>query len=130
MSNANLDAIHTKIGKIELLKSGILKVAGNSNINITIEDMYENDRIFKKLLKGRTAPFLTIFGENATIDTDAQAYFSNKERSSVKRAEALLTSQTHHRLIALTHTTHLTPNYPIKHFKIEEEAIKWLLTFI
>lgn len=119
--------IHTKIGIITLLDNGIVRIQGNSNINITLEDMYENDHAFKRLVPIGNAPFLTIFGENATIDSNAEAYFSNRERSKIKRAEALVTGQMHHALIALNHTSHNKPEYPIKHFKSEEEAIEWLL---
>ncbi|MBI3520376.1 MAG: hypothetical protein HY062_13620 [Bacteroidetes bacterium] len=122
--------IETKIAKITLLDNGIIRIQGNSDINITLDDMFENDEAFKHILPEGNAPFLTIFGENATINLDAQMYFANKQRSKIKKAEALLTSQMHHRLIALTHTTHLMPSYPIRHFTVEEEAIKWLLTFI
>lgn len=121
---------NTKIGEISLLKNGIVKVKGNSNIHIVLEDMYENDRIFDVLLKGKSAPFLTVFGENATIDPEAELYFANKDRSKIKSAEALVTWQTHHKLIGLTHLTNLKPDYPIKQFRDESDAIKWLEKFL
>lgn len=125
-----LRRIDTKIGKIELLTNGILKISGNSNIQITLEDMFENDRAFKSILEGKQVPFLTIFGENATIDREAQEYFSNKERSKVKKAEALVTSQIHHKLITLYQTKHAHIQYPIKHFSSEQDAVRWLLNYV
>ena len=122
--------ILTKIGRISFLESGIIRIHGNSDITITLEDMYENDRVFRKLIPSGNAPFLTIFGENAIIETDAQAYFSNKERSKVKRAEALITTQTHHKLIALTHLVTSRPEYPSQHFASEEKGLEWLLAFV
>jgi hypothetical protein len=120
----------TKIGQISLLENGIIRVKGNSDVHISLEDMYENDSVFAELLKGKSAPFLTIFGENATIDPEAELYFANKERSSIKVAEALVTWQTHHKLIGLTHLTNLKPDYPIMQFKDESEAMRWLEKFL
>lgn len=122
--------IETKIGTITLLDKGIIRVKGNSNVHITLNDMYENDMAFKRLLENGTALFLTIFGENATIEPDAAEYFANIERSKIKRAEALVTSQTYHKLNALFHIKHLKSEHPIKQFQTKLEAMEWLSSFI
>ncbi|MBI3134741.1 MAG: hypothetical protein HYZ14_08725 [Bacteroidetes bacterium] len=124
-----IKSISTKIALISMLENGIIKVHGHSNVHITVEFMIENDQAFEQLLQGREALFLTILGENATIDRDAENYFSDKDRTKMIIAEALLTSQTHHKLIILKHIVHSKPDYAIKAFKIdqEREAIQWLL---
>lgn len=122
--------IETKIGTITLLDKGIIRVNGNSNVHITLNDMYENDMAFKRLLENGTALFLTIFGENATIEPDAAEYFANIERSKIKRAEALVTGQTYHKLSTLFHIKHLKSEHPIKQFQTELEAMEWLSSFI
>lgn len=125
-----LSVIITKIGRISLLDNGIIRINGFSDIIITLEDMYENDKAFKALIPDGKAPFLTIFGEDAIIEPEAQAYFANKERSKIKRAEALVTKQTHHKLIALSLLFNHKPEYPTKHFAFEAQAMEWLLTFM
>lgn len=122
--------IETKVGKISLIKNGIVRVEGNPDIYIELEDMFENDKAFKKLLKGKkNAPFLVIFGDNAGISEEARNYFANKERSKIKRAEALVTPQLHHKLIAKSHLYFQKPPYPTKLFANEKEALKWLKQF-
>lgn len=122
--------IETKIGKISLMKNGIVRVEGNPDIHIELEDMFENDKAFKKLLpKKKDAPFLVIFGDNASISEEAKHYFANKERSKIKRAEALVTPQLHHKLIAKSHLYFQKPTYPTKIFTNERDAIKWLKQF-
>lgn len=122
--------IKTKVGKISLVKNCIVRVEGNPDIHIELEDMFENDKAFKKILKGKKdAPFLVIFGENAGISEEARTYFGNKERSQIKRAEALVTPQLHHKLIAKSHLYFRKPSYPTKIFSNEKEALKWLKQF-
>lgn len=122
--------IETKVGKISLIKNCIIRVEGNPNIHIELEDMFENDKAFKKMLQGKAdALFLVIFGDNASISEEAKHYFGNKERSKIKRAEALVTPQLHHKLIAKSHLYFQKPSYPTKIFANEKEALKWLKQF-
>lgn len=122
--------LKTKVGTISLLKNGIIRVFGNSDIHIELEDMFENDKAFKKILKNKKdAPFLVIFGENASISEEARIYFGNKERSKIKRAEALVAPQLHHKLIAKSHLYFQEPSCPTKIFSEEKEALKWLKQF-
>lgn len=122
--------IETKVGKISLVKNFIIRVEGKPDIHIELEDMYENDKAFKKLLQAKkNAPFLVIFGDNASIYKEALQYFSNYERSKIKRAEALVVPQLHHKINARFHVTVQKPFHPIKQFTDEEEALKWLMHF-
>lgn len=122
--------IETKVGKISLVKNCIVRVEGNSDIHIELEDMYENDRAFKKLLKSKKkAPFLILFGNNASISNEALHYFGNPKRSEIKRAEAYIAPQLHHKLNVLFHINFQNPLYPTKQFTNEPEALKWLTRF-
>lgn len=123
-------AIETKVGKISLVKKCIIIVEGKPDIHIELEDMYENDKAFKKLLKGKKdAPFLVLFGDNASISKEALHYFSNRKRSKIKRAEALVVPQLNHKINARFHVTVQKPFHPTKQFTDEEEAMKWLMHF-
>lgn len=125
-----LKIIHTRIGKISLLKNGIIRVYGNPDVDIEIDDMKENDMAFNSLLKGQAAPFLVIFGDNASISDEARNYFSDKERSKIKIAEALVTPQIHHKMIALFHCNVNKPSHPTEMFQQENEALLWLKQFL
>lgn len=122
--------IETKIGKISLMENCIIRVEGKPNIHIELEDMYENDKAFKNLLKEKKdAPFLVIFGDNASISKEALRYFSNRKRSKIKRAEALVVPQLHHKINARFHIAVQKPVHPTKQFTDEKEALKWLMKF-
>lgn len=119
----------TKIGAISLMKNGIIRVYGNSDIHIELEDMYENDKAFIELTNGRPAPFLVVFGFNTSIEPEAIEYFTNPNRPQLKIAEALVTPQLHHKIIANQLLTFGKPIYPVKHFTDEIRALKWLIKF-
>lgn len=130
MEISEIKIIHTTIGKISLLENGIVRVLGNPNIDIEIDDMKENDIAFNKLLNGQAAPFLVIFGDNTNISNEARGYFSNKERSKIKIAEALVTPQIHHKITARFHYNVNKPSHPTEMFQQENEALLWLKQFL
>lgn len=119
----------TKIGSVSLMENGIIRIFGNSDIHIELEDMYENDRVFVKLTKRKPAPFLVIFGNNTSISPEAIDYFSYPGRPQLKIAEALVTPQLHHKIIVRQLHTIGTIKYPVAHFANETFAIEWLLQF-
>ena len=80
-------------------------------------------------MDGNDAPFLINFGINASISNEARHNFADLDRSCIKRAEALLIHQLHHRLIADFHINHFKPAIPTKVFDNEESAIRWLSRF-
>lgn len=122
--------IKTKIGIISMLKNGIIRVEGIPDVHIDLESMHENDEAFKKILGDKKdAPFLVIFGDNASISNEAIAYFADKKRSKIKRAEALVTPQLHHKLIASLHITFYKPEHPTQIFFNEKDALEWLIQF-
>lgn len=121
--------IETKVGKISVMPDGIIRVDGNPDVHIEQKDMDENYAAFKTLVKGKDAPFLVIFGENASISREAREKFADWERSKIKRAEALVTPQLHHKLIARHHISSDKPEHPTKVFNNEAKALKWLKQF-
>lgn len=119
----------TKIGSVSLMENGIIRIFGNSDMHIELEDMYENDRVFVKLTNGIPSPFLVIFGNNTSISPEAIDYFAHPGRPQVKIAEAFVTPQLHHKIIVRQLHTLGTIKYPVSHFANEIFAIEWLLQF-
>ncbi|MBN4062137.1 MAG: hypothetical protein COA57_02190 [Flavobacteriales bacterium] len=124
------EVIETNVAYISFIEGGIIKVDGKTDAHIELEDMDENYAVFKKLVKDKKAPFLVSFGINASITTEARENFANKQRSQIKKAEAFVVKQLHHRLIASFHINHFKPAIPTKVFNSEEEAKLWLMQFV
>ena len=124
-----LRGISTKTAVISLLDEGIVKVDGKEDVHIELADMNENYRVFKKLIKDKSAPFLINFGINASISPEARENFADEHRSQIKKAEALVVKQLHHRLIAMSHIKYLKPKIPTMIFDSEEDARQWLTQF-
>lgn len=123
------EVIETNTGFISLVEEGIIRVQGKDKVQIEVEDIDDNLRAFQKLRNNQKTAFLLLFGEEATISKEAREKFANKQRNSMKKAEALVISAPYHRLIANFHIAHFKPEFPTKIFTCEQEAIEWLRQF-
>ncbi len=122
--------IETNISIIEELPSGIFKITIKPNVEVTPEDLDESHKILMDLTGGKPALFLDIFPPSSDATLEARQRFADKKRNKIKKAEAFVVQSLPHRLIAKFHMNFYKPAHNIRIFSNEEDALKWLETFL
>ena len=113
---------------IEQLPNGIVRIETKEGIRMTMEDLAENDKIYKEQLKIDRALFLVVFGPEGLTNFQSQKKFADPERNKMKIAEALVVKSVEHNLEANFHTHYFEIKHPLKIFSDEQEAVEWLLS--
>lgn len=123
------NVIETRAVYVKVVQEGIIRVEKKLGVDLDSSDLDELDKVYHRLLKGKQGLILLIFELDCTSDMKFKTKASSKERSTFKKAEAMVIKSLANRIEANFYKNYFTPSHPIKVFNSESDAIAWLLTF-
>lgn len=121
--------INLDFGTAQLREDGILSFIPNNNVKgYTLEQLKEMLTTFKTITKGKSHPY---YSDNSMFEgkfTSEAKTFMSKHFHEFATAFAMKENSSILRYVTHTFIYLNKPNIPVKMFKTEKEAIKWLKT--
>ena len=121
--------IITSSHKILLLDDGIVKLICFTR-DETIEKAREALDAFKIISEGKKIPLLVDNRQQKSISREARMFYSGKEFTDQLTALAFVVESTISKVLANFYLGLNKPPYPTRLFTKEDEAIKWLKTYL
>lgn len=118
----------TRSSIIEKLDQDILRIARKEGVEMKIEDLHEISAAYTTLLEKNRGKFLVILDDECTSEVGFMEKMADKERKTVKKAEALIVSSLGKRLEANFYIRKFKPEHAIAVFSNEQEGLNWLRT--
>ncbi len=108
---------------------GLLQVDMHTDVLLEVEDAKQIVEAEGKLGGRKKLPALHIVGKHLAIGTGVREYSAN-EGTAFTSAEAYVINSLAHKILGNFYTKVNKPAVPTRMFSNEEEAVKWLLTFL
>lgn len=106
----------------------IVRVEKKSGIETISEDLEEIDRAYEHLIGTQSAKFLIVFQKDCNSDNEFKKRAVGKERSTIKKAEAMIVKSLANRIEADFYINYFKPQHPVAVFNSETAGLKWLKT--
>ena len=119
--------VETRISFIEKLNNGIIRVEIKPDILLEPKDLEENYIAYTQQLDVKNGLFQLVFNPGGEANVEARIKYANKDRSKIKKAEAIVIETLAHRLGANFYKKKFKPTHPVEIFTEEQEALDWLL---
>ena len=100
------------------------------NATLKLTDGQEMVKSFAEIGGGKKYPLLFIAGDFALANAEARYYASGKEANQYTIASVFVVKNVAQKLMGNAYVTFNKPITPTKIFTNEDEAVKWLKTFI
>lgn len=104
----------------------ILRIEKKLGETIDLDELRDIDRAYESLLQDKKGKFLIVFSEDCSLDKAIKERLASRERSSIKKAEALVIKTLANRLEANFYKRKYQQQHPIEVFESEEAGIEWL----
>ena len=125
-----LKTINNVAASVSLRSDGIIKIEIKPNTNLKLADGQEMVKAFAEIGGGKKYPLLFIAGDFALANAEARYYASGKEANQYTLASVFVVNNVAQKLMGNAYITFNKPITPTKILTNEEEAVKWLKTFI
>lgn len=118
--------IHTKKGTLKLIEPGIIKFTLKADIEWTLEDAKETHAANLKLSNGGKFCVFLIATRFFVPSKEAQHFIASKECTDYRVASAFIVRNHGLMVFANLFIQFFKSKTPIRIFKEEEEALKWM----
>jgi hypothetical protein len=125
-----LKTLETAAAILELRSDGILQINVRPNTTLQLKDGQEMVKAFAEIGEGNKFPLLFIAGDFALATSEARYYASGKEANQYTLASVFVVRNIAQKLMGNAYITFNKPITPTRILTSEEEAIKWLKTFL
>lgn len=122
--------ITTRTSRIRLGEDGIVRVVVLPDAEQTLEDAKEQVAAVQKVAQGKKRPVLVDARDGRFMDRAARVYYASDEAARFRSASALLVGSAVTRVMASFFLGLNKPNYPVRLFNSENEALDWLRGFL
>ena len=125
-----IDKVKISIGAISFQENGIIRHEINELDTITIFHLKENLETIKKIGEGKAYCNLIIMKNFTHCDAEARKFAASEENNIYTIADAFVTESEALRIVGNFYIRFDKPTRPTKLFKKEDDALKWLRTFL
>ncbi len=115
---------------VALRSDGILQINIKPNRTLQLKDGEEMVQAFAEMGGGKKFPLLFIAGDFALASSEARYYASGKEANQYTLASVFVVKNIAQKLMGNAYITFNKPITPTKILTSEDEAVKWLKTFL
>lgn len=122
--------INNPSATISLRSDGIIQIEIKPNTTLQLSDGHEMVKAFAELGGGKKHPLLFIAGDFALANAEARYYASGKEANQYTLASVFVVKNIAQKLMGNAYITFNKPVTPTKIMTSQEEAVKWLKTFL
>lgn len=127
LKQTETEVIETRTANLWLGRDGILRVINKPNVEVTVEDAFENVETANKLMGERRRPTLVDIKTVLTVEREARKYYAEENLSL---AQALIISSPLSKVIGNFFLGLNKASCPMKLFTSEEDAINWLQGYV
>lgn len=120
----------TRTGEAVMQEENIIRFQCSPRAELNLEDAMANTEACRKSAEFRRLPLLVDMTQISGINKQARDYHSSDESSGYFSAVALLVKSPLSRMIGNFFSGLNKPNYPMRMFNSEEQALAWLRTFL
>lgn len=124
------DQIQTSGGTVILRPDGIIRIEIGKIDEISLKNVNEFIEAIRLLGEGKAYCNLIIFEDFVQVDHEARKYTASEEANIYTTAEALVIKSTPLKLVGNFYIKFNKPSRPTKIFTNEDDAVKWLKTFM
>ena len=131
--NKKVEIISTEICEaftINFRSDGILHSHTSSNIDFDVESLKKFNVVMGKMVNYQKVPLLITLDHFAIPPVETRTFWAKKESCPYAIADAYVATNLGHQLIGSLYLRFNKPGRPTKIFKTEEDAVKWLRTFL
>lgn len=123
------EKVITRTAELWVDDDAIFRVKLLPDVHIDAEDITDNLLVTRNLTGGK--PFLRLLDARTrwNMTPEAEVIFKSEDVPSRTIARAVVTKSLADKLFKSFLITLFKPNVPLKFFLLEEEAVKWLLSF-
>ncbi|MES2761641.1 MAG: hypothetical protein V4677_05520 [Bacteroidota bacterium] len=125
LTHINFDYAH-----VQLLNNGIVKIEMLEDQIIDLQEAVQLNIAQGELLEGKPGLVLMVADSSTQFTSDARDFSASSEGLRFSIAEAILVKNLAQRIVVSFYLKINKPAKPSKAFNTEEEAIKWLLSFL
>lgn len=125
-----LDKINTAIGTISIQEEGIIRYEIDNVDEITRENLDEYFEVVKNLGGGKAFCNLVIMEKFVQVGEDARKYAASEENNTYTIADAFVINSFALKIVGNFYIRYDKPVRPTRLFTNEEDALKWLRTFL
>ena len=125
-----IKTINNAGSNVSLRSDGILQIEIKPNTTLQLVDGKEMVTAFAELGGGKKHPLLFIAGDFALASAEARYYASGKEANQYTLASVFVVKNIAQKLMGNAYITFNKPITPTKIMTSQEEAVKWLKTFL
>ena len=125
-----VDKIKISIGSISFQEEGIMRYQIDDADEITTENLKEHLEIVKSIGQGRAFCNLVIMKKFIHCGAEARKFSASEENNIYTIADAFVTDSEALKLVGNFYIRFDKPTRPTKLFNNEEDALKWLRTFL
>lgn len=125
-----IDKIELPASIVSLRADGIIEFYLKSNITLGLEDAKAVVVATEKLGGGKKYPLLITAGNFTLVDTEVRKYASSEEGNIYTIASGIVVNNLAQQLLGNAYIKFNKPPTPTRLFTKEEEAVKWLRSFI
>lgn len=125
-----LDKIKIAIGEISLQEEGIIRYEIDNVDEITKDDLEEYFEAVKNLGGGKSFCNLVLLKKFISVGTEARKVAASEENNKYTIADAFVTDSVALKIVGNFYIRYDKPVRPTKLFTNEEDALKWLRTFL
>lgn len=125
-----LDKIKTAIGNISFQEEGILRYEIDGVDEITKDNLIEYFEAIKNLGNGKSFCNLVLLKKFVSVGSEARKVAASEENNRYTIADAFVTDSVALKLVGNFYIRYDKPVRPTKLFTNEEDALRWLRTFL
>lgn len=124
------DKIELPASIVSLRSDGIMTYSLKSNMTLKLADAKAIVEATGKLGGGKKYPLLIVAGNFTLVDTEVRQYASSVEGNIHTIASGIVVNNLAQKLLGNAYIKFNKPPTPTRLFTKEEEAVKWLKTFM
>jgi hypothetical protein len=125
-----LNKIELKASTVSLRSDGIIQYSLNSNTTLNLDDAKEIVDATDKLGGGKKYPLLITAGNFTLVDTEVRYFAASPEANRFTVASGIVVNNLAQKLLGNAYIKFNKPPTPTRLFTKDEEAVKWLKTFM
>lgn len=125
-----IKSINNTATVVSLRSDDIIQIEIKANNNLQLEDGKAIVKSFAELGGGKKFPLLFIAGDFALASADARKYASGQEANQYTLASVFVVKNVAQKLMGNAYITFNKPITPTRIMTSEDEAVKWLKTFL
>lgn len=124
------NTIETKTAFISKVEGGVIRVEIKDNAELEASSLEENYKAYTYLCENKSAPFLIVVNETATISVEGRTEYNAKTRREIRSADGLVIKNPATMLLINSQVKFIKPKVPTQAFLDESSALRWLKKFI